>query len=47
MVDGFEGDKVADKASPDFGKRLKDGWRNSKAPWATDLDEKRVHLPAN
>jgi len=32
MVDGFEGDKVADKASPDFGKRTKDGWRNSKAP---------------
>jgi rhodanese-related sulfurtransferase len=47
MVDGFEGDKIADKASPDLGKRLKDGWRNSKAPWTTDLDEKLVYLPAN
>ncbi len=47
MVDGFEGEKVADKASPDFGKRLKDGWRNSKAPWTQDLDEKLVYLPAS
>lgn len=47
MVDGFEGDKVADKASPDFGKRTKEGWRNSKAPWTYDLDEKLVYLPAN
>lgn len=47
MVDGFEGDKVADKDSPDFGKRLKEGWRNSKAPWTQDLDEKLVYLPAN
>ena len=46
MVDGFEGDKIADKASPDFGKRLKDGWRNSKNPWTQDLDEKLVYLPA-
>lgn len=47
MVDGFEGDKVADKASPDFGKRVREGWRNSKNPWTTDLDEKLVYLPAN
>ncbi|MBA4358204.1 MAG: sulfurtransferase [Desulfovibrio sp.] len=47
MVDGFEGDKIADKASPAFGKRLLDGWRNSKAPWTTDLDEKLVYAPAN
>ena len=46
MVDGFEGDKVVDKASPNFGKRLQDGWRNSKAPWTTDLDEKLVYAPA-
>ena len=47
VVDGFEGEKVADKASPDFGKRLKDGWRNSKAPWTQDLDAKLVYLPAS
>lgn len=45
MVDGFEGDKISDKSSPDFGKRLRDGWRNSKAPWTTDLDEKLVYKP--
>lgn len=45
IVDGFEGDKIADQASPNFGKRLHDGWRNSKAPWTTDLDEKLVYLP--
>ncbi len=47
VVDGFEGEKVADKASPGYGKRLHDGWRNSKAPWTQDLDEKLVYLPAN
>jgi len=46
MVDGFEGDKIADKASPNVGKRLQDGWRNSKLPWTTDLDEKLVYAPA-
>ena len=46
MVDGFEGDKVADKASPDYGKRTKDGWRNSKLAWTTDLDEKLIYQPA-
>ena len=46
MVDGFEGDKIADKASPHHGHRLLDGWRNSKAPWTTDLDEKLVYAPA-
>ncbi len=45
MVDGYEGDKIADKASPAFGKRLNDGWRNSKNPWTTDLDEKLVYKP--
>lgn len=47
MVDGFEGEKVADKASPDFGHRVKDGWRNSRNPWTQDLDEKLVYLPGN
>lgn len=46
MVDGYEGDKIADKASPGFGKRLQDGWRNMKLPWTTDLDEKLVYAPA-
>lgn len=45
MVDGFEGDKVADKASPDFGRRVIDGWRNAKGnPWTYDLDEKLAYV---
>lgn len=47
VVDGYEGDKIADKSSPNFDKRLKDGWRNSKNPWTTDLDDKLVYSPAN
>jgi rhodanese-related sulfurtransferase len=44
MIDGFEGDAVSDQASPDFGKRVKDGWKNSAIPWTYDLDEKLVFL---
>jgi rhodanese-related sulfurtransferase len=42
VVDGFEGDKVADKDSPDFGKRKQNGWANSKLPWTYALDEKLI-----
>lgn len=44
MVDGFEGDSVSDKASPDFGKRVLNGWRNAKLPWTNALDEKLVYI---
>lgn len=46
VVDGFEGDAVSDKASPDFGKRNKNGWRNEPLPWTTDLDPALVYQPA-
>ncbi|MDP2847286.1 MAG: rhodanese-like domain-containing protein [Humidesulfovibrio sp.] len=45
MVDGFEGDTVADKASKDFGKRSLNGWRNSNLPWTNDLDAKLIYQP--
>jgi rhodanese-related sulfurtransferase len=45
IVDGFEGDKEKDKASPNSGKRTVDGWRNSKAPWTYDLDAALVYQP--
>ena len=45
IVDGYEGEKIADKTSPNFGKRLHDGWRNSKNPWTQDLDEKLAYIP--
>jgi Rhodanese-related sulfurtransferase len=46
VIDGFEGEAVGDKASPDFGKRIKNGWRNEPLPWTTDLDPALVYLPA-
>ena len=33
IIDGFEGDKVDDTASPDHGKRRCNGWKNSGLPW--------------
>ena len=45
IVDGFEGDKVAEEDSYYKGKRMKNGWKNSKAPWTYDLDPKLVYVP--
>jgi rhodanese-related sulfurtransferase len=45
ISDGFEGDKVKDKNDPTFGKRTKDGWRNSALPWTYDLDTNLMYLP--
>lgn len=45
MVDGFEGDKVEDKANPEFGQRVLNGWRNAKLPWTYDLDGKLIYAP--
>jgi rhodanese-related sulfurtransferase len=39
IVDGFEGEKVN-------GKRMKDGWKNSSAPWTYDLDPKLIYMPS-
>ncbi|HDR16074.1 MAG TPA: sulfurtransferase [Desulfobacteraceae bacterium] len=43
MVDGFEGDKVKDEESYYNGKRMKNGWKNSGAPWTYDLDPKLIY----
>jgi rhodanese-related sulfurtransferase len=45
IVDGFEGDKVAEEDSNYKGKRMKNGWKNSRAPWTYDLDPKLVYVP--
>lgn len=45
ITDGFEGDKIKDKNDPNYGKRPKNGWRNSGAPWTCDLDKKLMYLP--
>lgn len=45
IVDGFEGDKIKDEESYYNGKRMKNGWRNSGAPWTYDLDPGLIHAP--
>jgi rhodanese-related sulfurtransferase len=45
IVDGFEGDKIKDPKSPNHGKRLKNGWRNSGAPWTYNLNPNLMYLP--
>jgi rhodanese-related sulfurtransferase len=44
IIDGFEGDTVNDPESVFYGKRMKNGWKNS-APWNYDLDPKNVWVP--
>ena len=43
IVDGFEGDKVTDDESYSKGKRVKNGWKNSPAPWTYDLDAALIY----
>jgi len=38
IIDGMEGDMVKDPESPDHGKRMKNGWKNSGAPWTYKID---------
>ena len=46
IIDGFEGDKVDDPESVYYGKRMRNGWKNS-APWTYDLDPALVWMPAD
>jgi rhodanese-related sulfurtransferase len=41
IIDGVEGDLVTDRDSVFFGKRLKNGWKNS-APWVYDFDPEKI-----
>ncbi len=45
ILDGFEGDVVKDAESYFDGKRKKNGWKNSGAPWGYALDPKLMYLP--
>lgn len=47
IVDGFDGDKIKDAESYFDGKRIKNGWKNSGAPWTNDMDAKLIYLPEN
>ena len=43
IIDGFEGDKVKDTESVFYGKRMRNGWKNS-APWVYDIDPEKIIL---
>ena len=43
VTDGFEGDKVTDPENVFFGKRMKNGWKNS-APWTYTIDPEKLIL---
>lgn len=43
VTDGFEGDKVKDSESVFYGKRMRNGWKNS-APWVYDIDPEKIIL---
>jgi hypothetical protein len=34
IIDGMEGDVVDDPESVYYGKRMKNGWKNSGLPWS-------------
>ena len=44
IIDGMEGDKVKDPESPNHGKRLKNGWKNSRLPWTYDINPELVRI---
>ena len=43
VIDGFEGDKVTDPESVFYGKRMRNGWKNS-VPWVYDIDPEKIIL---
>jgi len=47
ITDGVEGDVVAEPGSAYLGKRMKNGWKNSGAPWTYSLDPELMRLPGS
>lgn len=45
ILDGMEGDAEKDPASPQKGKRVVNGWKNSGLPWTYDVDPSLMLLP--
>lgn len=43
IIDGFEGDKIKDEDSYFHGKRMRNGWKNSGAPWTYSLDPNLIY----
>jgi rhodanese-related sulfurtransferase len=47
VTDGFEGDRVKDPSSSSYGKRSKNGWRNSGIPWTDKLNPELIWIPSD
>ena len=45
ITDGMEGDKVDDPGSVYYGKRMRNGWKNSGLPWTYDINPDLARLP--
>ncbi len=45
IIDGMEGDVVADPDSVFVGQHMKNGWKNSGCPWTYKLTPERLVLP--
>ena len=45
IIDGMEGDVVADENSVFHGQRLVNGWKNSGCPWSYHLTTEKMVLP--
>jgi rhodanese-related sulfurtransferase len=45
IIDGMEGDKVDDPGTVNHGKRMKNGWKNSGAPWTYEVNPELIGLP--
>ncbi len=45
IIDGMEGDKVNDPGSVNYGKRMKNGWKNSGSPWTYDVNPELIGYP--
>jgi len=43
IIEGFEGDMVTDEDSFYIGKRVKNGWKNSPAPWTYQLNPDLIY----
>ena len=47
IIDGFEGDTVKDRGSKFYGKRMKNGWKNSGLPWTYDVNTEQMKIPVS
>ena len=43
IIDGFEGDKLKNPDSSNYGKRVINGWKNANAPWTYDLKPELIY----